>query len=175
MTVAVPPELPATLASPYKAPTLAGCDVIPLKANESFSIGSYLDATANPHSVYWYKVLGIDWDGNEATGGVPASTFTFSTQGPATPTITAVTETSSPCGLRVTWGPAFDTTKQKGFALFRGASAAGPFQQVGSVVPANQFIDREVVRGVTYYYKVALLDLGGGLSAPSAAKSGKVN
>jgi hypothetical protein len=175
MTVAIPPAVPQLLNTPYQAPGLAVCDQIRMKANQAHSIGSFLDHRAAAHKVYWYKVLGIDWDGNEATGGVPASTFTFSSGGPGTPAIGTVAAQNQPSGLALAWTPAFDNTKHRGFALFRSTSAAGPFRQVGTLLTSSQHVDREVIRGVTYYYKVALLGLDGTVSIPSVVKSGTVN
>jgi hypothetical protein len=175
MTVEEPPAQPVVLTQPYQAPLAVGCDKVPLHIHDGMSIGSFLDTSATPKKVYWYVVRGIDWDGNEAVGGVPVSTFTYTTQVPQSPSIVTISQSTAPIGLRVQWGPAYDPAKHRGFAVFRSETANGAYRQVGSLLSASEFVDSEVVKGVSYWYRIARLDLDGGVSYLSGLQSGKVN
>lgn len=175
MTVEEPPAQPVALNAPYQGPSNVGCDLIPLQLHEGMSIGSFLDTAASPKKVYWYVVRGIDQNGNEAADGVPVSTFTYTTQVPQSPNIVTISQSSAPCGLLVQWAPAFDSAKHRGFAVFRSETANGAYRQVGSLLSASQYVDSEVVKGVSYWYKVARLDLDGGVSYLSGVQSGKIN
>jgi hypothetical protein len=176
MTVEKPPAPPQFLLAPYQAPSAVGCNVIPLATHKGMSAGSILDGTAVPNQTYWYKVVGIDWSGNETRlqDAVPVSTFTFTARDPAVPVISAVTASGQPCGLRVQWSPAFNASQHAGFAIFRRESAGGLYLQVGELVGASEYLDRDVVKGVTYSYRVAQVGLDG-RSALSLDKSGTVN
>jgi fibronectin type 3 domain-containing protein len=174
MTVEVPPK---PLLSPYVAPPAVGCDVIPAHVNEDMSKGSFLDTGADPKKIYWYKVVGIDFDGNEGplAKAVGVSTFTFSTAQPTTPSISAISPQPNPCALMISWNPVFDNAKHKGFAVFKSRSATGPYFQAVNLLKENSFADVKVVKGVEYWYRIALLDMKGVISQLSAPQSGKVN
>jgi chitodextrinase len=175
MTVEPPPTPPHILTSPYQPPPLVKCDTIPLVTIDTMSMGSFTDETAVAKTIYWYKVLGVDQNGNESpvAKGAPMSTFTYTSAPPAAPLITAVTaSTSAPFELVVSWTPAFDTATTQGFAVFRSDSQAGLYRQVGTVLKASEFHDNVVVKNATYWYKVVRLDLSGQVSQPSAAVSG---
>jgi fibronectin type 3 domain-containing protein len=175
MTVEPPPALPHILTAPYQPPPLVKCDTIPLVAIDSMSMGAFTDPTAVAKRIYWYKVLGVDQSGNESpvANAVPMSTFTYKAAPPAAPVITSVTATSSaPFELVVTWTPAYDPATTRGFAVFRSDSQTSLYRQVGTIVKASEFHDPMVVKNVTYWYKVARLDLAGQVSQPSAAVSG---
>lgn len=177
MTVEKPPNPPLPLAQPYQAPATTGCQTIPLTTHEGMSAGFLNDVSAAPKQIYWYKVVGIDQNGNEASleKAVPVSTFTYSTAAPATPVITSVTQGAAPCALDVSWTPGFDPSKHIGFALFR--SDGGPlYLQIGSLITGGSaYSDRAVVKGKTYTYKVVQVNLDGTMSALSAGKSGTPN
>lgn len=175
MTVAIPPGGPQVLTSPYTPPAVVGCDKIPMVASNTLNIGSFVDYTALPRTIYWYKVVGIDWSGNEAplAKAVPMSTFTYSTTLPQAPVIVSiVSTTSAPFGLVVSWSPPFNSSKMKGFAVFRSDQQNGLFRQVGTLVQANQYVDTLVVHGATYWYKLVEMDTSGQVSVPSASSSG---
>jgi fibronectin type 3 domain-containing protein len=175
MTVEPPPNPPHILTSPYQAPPVVNCDTIPLISITSMSMGAFLDKTAIAKKIYWYKVLGVDQNGNESpvAKAVPMSTFTYAAVPPAAPVITSITaSTSAPFEVVVSWSPAFDPATSQGFAVFRSDSQAGLYRQVGTVLKTSQFHDNVVVKGVTYWYKVARVDLSGQVSQPSAAASG---
>jgi hypothetical protein len=175
MTVEPPPTPPHILTSPYQPPPLVNCDTIPLITIDSMSMGAFTDETAVPKKIYWYKVLGVDQNGNESPikSAAPMSTFTYASKPPASPVIASVTATTSaPFELVVTWTPAFDAATTQGFAVFRSDSQAGLYRQLGTIVKASEFHDNEVVRNATYWYKVVRLDIAGQVSQPSTAVSG---
>jgi hypothetical protein len=177
MTVEVPPAVPQTLTAPYTAPTLVGCDKIPIVAIDAMSMGFFLDAAADPKKIYWYKVVGIDQSGNEApiAKAVPVSTFTFTTRLPSTPAITSVTgTTTAPFALVIRWTPVFDPARHRGFALFRSDRFDGLYRQMGTLVTDSQYQDNQVVRGVSYWYKVVVMDSTGQVSIPSPPVSGSL-
>jgi fibronectin type 3 domain-containing protein len=152
------------------------CRDIPAETNPKAVTGSYLDKNVEPHQVFWYRVAGVDWLGNESSAGdiskIPAiSTFTFSKNLPITPTISSVKLllSSAGCGLTVYWNPAFDASKLKGFLVFRSAAAAGPFRQVSPPVKGNNFTDKSAIPGKTYWYRVQAMDTAGKLSQASPA------
>ena len=175
MTVEPPPTPPHILTSPYQPPPLVKCDTIPLITIDSMSMGSFTDETAVAKTIYWYKVLGVDQNGNESpvAKAVPMSTFTYTSAPPSAPLITAVTaSTSTPFELVVSWTPAFNAATTQGFAVFRSDSQAGLYRQVGTVLKASEFHDNVVVKNVTYWYKIVRLDISGQVSQPSTAVSG---
>ncbi|HEY3204793.1 MAG TPA: hypothetical protein VGL03_14175 [Thermoanaerobaculia bacterium] len=177
MTVELPPAVPQILTAPYAPPAVVGCGKIPIVTIDSMSMGFFLDTTADPKTIYWYKVVGIDQSGNEASLGkaVPMSTFTFTTGLPSTPTITSVTGTSAaPFGLVIRWIPTFDPARQRGFAVFRSDRFDGLYRQIGTLVTGSDYQDNQVVRGVAYWYKVVLMDATGQVSMPSPPVSGSL-
>lgn len=173
MTVELPPTMPVVLTSPYTAPGLATCDKISVMATPWMSQGFFEDKNISPKLTYWYKVVGIDYDGNETPLGRAAaiSTFSFTRIAPDAPVIT-VTKQADPCAAVIKWSPTFDASKHTGFIVYRSSSSAGPFIPiVVSPVKDNVFVDTNVVKGQTYWYATALLMLNGRLSALSVAKS----
>ena len=113
-------------ATPW-AGLVPSCDDVPAVPDPLAARGSYLDDTAEPHRVYWYRVSALDWLGNESDGShiadIPASsTFTYTTDLPVTPSVLPpVPAASDGCGLEVNWGPPFDPATLQGFVVFRAA------------------------------------------------------
>jgi fibronectin type 3 domain-containing protein len=174
MTVELPPALPVVLASPYVAPGIATCDKISVQATPWMSQGFFEDKSIKPKLTYWYKVVGIDYDGNETPlDRAPAiSTFSFTRKIPDAPVITDISTQADPCAVTLKWSPAFDAARHAGFIVYRSTSAAGPFiPVVVSPVMGNSFTDTNVIKGQTYWYTTAVLMLNGRLSAMSAVKS----
>jgi hypothetical protein len=173
--VTVPrPQEPARILSEPLEPVI-GCERIALEALDSLSLGSFVDRDVDPKEVYWYKVVGVDHECNVTSleRAVAVSTFTFTTQGPEVPTLTSVTPEHEACGLLVKWSPAFDINQHSGFAVFRSTSAAGQYNQIGSmVIGASQYVDVKVERSIPYWYRVMRLDVDGGVSELSAPESG---
>jgi hypothetical protein len=177
VTVPVPPSPPQVLTSPYQAPPTIGCDKIPMVSNTQMSLGAFVDRTALPKTIYWYKVVGIDWSGNEAplSKAVAMSTFTYTSVAPPAPAITSIAATASgPVGLIISWSPVFDPSTMKGFVVFRSSRQNGVFRQIGTLLQANQYVDTLVVRGAAYWYKVVEMDVRGQVSAAPTATSGSL-
>lgn len=177
MTVEPPPNPPVMLSQPYKPPPVVGCDKIPVVAISSMSMGFLIDKLIEAKRVYWYKVVGIDQSGNEAPvdKAVPVSTFSFTTSLPPSPTIISITgTTAAPFGLVVRWNPAFDATQHQGFAIFRSNSSTGIYRQIGTLFQGSEYQDNNVVRGLSYWYKVVQMDRSGQVSQPSMAASGSL-
>ena len=148
------------------------CTDVPAVPDPLAARGSYLDGTADPHHVYWYRVSALDWLGNESDGSqledIPSSsTFTFTSDLPATPGVLSPTTPSAVgCGLDVAWGPTYDPASVQGFVVFR-AAAGDPYRQVSGIVVGNVFSDSTARRGVDYLYCVQAIDHVGLLSQPS--------
>lgn len=174
-TVPIPPASPQVLTQPYN-PQPSACQEIPLTIFEDMSVGSLLDTKADPKKVYYYKVVGVDQAGNEAklAGAIGVSTFTYSTAHSPAPVV-VVNEQIDPCALVVTWSASVPLGELEGFAVFRSNAPVGPFLQVGdTLIQVQQYIDRRVVRGNTYYYRVALVRKDGKVTLSSYAE-GTVN
>jgi len=166
--------MPVVLTSPYTPPGIATCDKISVQATPWMSQGYFEDKHIEPKLTYWYKVVGIDYDGNETPLDKAAaiSTFSFTRKPPDAPVIDGLDVQAEPCAVVVKWSPVFNSSKQVGFIVYRATSAAGPFiPVVVSPVMGNSFTDTNVIKGQTYWYTTAVLMLNGRLSAMSAAKS----
>jgi hypothetical protein len=136
--------------------------------------GSYLDTTAVPQEIYWYRVSAVDWLGNESEGAdllrLPSSsTFTFTHELPVEPVVLAPSAPpAAGCGLEVHWDPPYDPAALEGFVVFRSAGGE-PYRQVSGIVADNAFTDPTARRGVRYLYRVQSIDRKGRLSRPSPA------
>lgn len=174
MTVELPPTMPMVLAAPYTPPGIATCDKISVQSTPWMSEGFFEDKSIKPKLTYWYKVVGIDYDGNETKLDLAAaiSTFSFTRRVPDAPVIDAINKQGEPCSVMLKWSPVFDPLKHVGFIVYRSASAAGPFiPVVTSPVKGNDYTDTNVIKGKTYWYKVAALMSNGRLSALSAVQT----
>ncbi len=160
-----------TSATPWKG-LVPSCGDVPAVLDPLAARGSYLDPTAAPHHIYWYRVSALDWLGNESDGSavddIPASsTFTYTSDLPPAPALVPHTApVGVGCGLDVAWGPAFDPSSTQGFVVFR-AAAGGAYRQVSGIVAGNSFTDPTARRGVDYLYCVQSIDHVGLLSQPS--------
>jgi hypothetical protein len=159
-------------ATPWKG-VVPSCADVPAALDPLSARGTYLDGTAVPHRVYWYRVSALDWLGNESEGSrlddIPSSsTFTYTSDLPPTPAVAspAVAPAPAGCGLEVTWGPAFDPLALRGFVVFR-APPGGAYRQVSGVLETNSFTDATARRGVDYLYSVQAIDTTGSVSEPS--------
>ena len=160
--------------SPYTPPGLATCDKISVQATPWMSQGFFEDKNIHPKLTYWYKVVGIDYDGNETPldRAAAISTFSFTRKAPDAPVITDIIAQADPCAVVLKWSPSFDATEQIGFIVYRSSSSSGPFLPVVvSPVADNTYMDTNVVKGQTYWYSVAVLMKNGRLSALSTVKS----
>lgn len=172
-TVVPPPGTGIILTEPYKPPPVVGCDSIPLVSRDWMSAGKVVD-TVEPRDIYWYRVVGVDQQGNETPpdSAVGVSTFTFKSNREIPPDITGITPVDGPCALSIQWTPSYNADSAIGFAVFRCKNAGGDYYQVGSVVKDNVFVDNTVARNVTYWYRVAMLKKDGSLSQLSTPKHG---
>ena len=149
------------------------CGDIPAEPNPLTAQGQYLDTTAIPHQIYWYRVSALDWLGNESEGSdleaLPSSsTFTYTSDLPVTPVVQPLAvQPAEGCGLEIGWSPLFNPAEVDGFIVFRSTSG-GSYRQVSPVVAGNAFTDPSARRGVNYWYCVQSIDLEGRLSQPSA-------
>ena len=157
--------------TPWKG-LLPSCADVSAVPDPLASRGSYLDATAEPHHVYWYRVSALDLLGNESDGSaiedIPSSsTFTYTSDLPVTPAVQPPTASVGVgCGLDVAWGPTFDPVTLAGFVVFRAAMGYA-YRQVSGILAANSFTDATARRGVDYLYCVQSIDQIGLLSQPS--------
>ena len=170
-TVVPPPGTGVVLTAPYTPPPVVGCDSIPLVSRDWMSAGTIADPV-EPRDIWWYKVVGIDQQGNETPpdSAVGVSTFTFKTRREPGPEIVSITPEEGPCSFRIEWTPPFDGDSAIGFAVFRCKSAGGDYYQVGSVVPGNSYVDKTVARNTTYWYRITMLKQDGSLTALSPPK-----
>ncbi|MCE7934744.1 MAG: hypothetical protein DYG96_09145 [Chlorobi bacterium CHB2] len=172
-TVVPPPLVGAILTSPYTPPAIPVCDSIPLSSQSYMSAGTFMDYKASPKETYWYRVLGIDKNGNESVrdSALAVSTFTFKSNREDAPSISSITPMEGPCALRVQWSPAYDPTRMRGFVVFRSNAEDGSYFQLENVVKDGEFQDRSVARNRTYWYRVAILKPDGAISQLSAPRS----
>ncbi|OQA12468.1 MAG: Amylopullulanase precursor [Bacteroidetes bacterium ADurb.Bin397] len=174
MTVELPPAMPVLLSKPYEAPSVAKCDRISVQATPWMSQGYFTDKSIEPKKTYWYRVVSIDYDGNETKleKSAAISTFSFSSRIPDAPVLNNPIADASSCGVTLSWLPAYDAAKHRGFVVYRSNSASGNFVPIVSApLTYNNFTDTNVVKGQTYHYRVAVLLLNGKLSAASTVKS----
>lgn len=148
------------------------CKDVPAVLNPLTCRGTYVDGTVEPHRVYWYRVSALDWLGNESSGSelqkIPSSsTFTYTSDLPAIPSIfTPSLKSSSGCGLQVAWTPAFNPDRMQGFVVFR-ATLGGDYRQVSGILKDSTFVDPAARRNLDYLYRVQSLDITGLLSEAS--------
>ncbi|TDX01987.1 fibronectin type III domain-containing protein [Dinghuibacter silviterrae] len=174
MTVEIPPKTPVVLTAPYHAPSVLPCDSIPVQAMPWMSQGAFVDRTVQPKLTYWYRVVGIDYAGNQTplSQAAPISTFTFSTKAIPAPVLDTAMVNATPCSVQLTWTPAFNAAADKGFIVYRSTTAGGTFNPIVTApVKGATYTDTQVTHGQTYYYKVALLLKTGQLSALSNVKT----
>lgn len=151
------------------------CNDIPAEADPTTVQESYTDKNLEPNQIFWYRVSALDWLGNESEGDditkIPAiSTFTYSKDLPATPTVLPPSgSTEDGCGLIVCWEPTYNPAEIGGFIVFRSTSETGTYRQVSPIVKGNEFTDKSAIKGVSYWYRIQAIDKSGKLSEPSAA------
>ena len=173
MTVVPPPNVGVALDSPYTPPPAVGCDLIPLVSKEYMSAGTFVDKNVVPKQIYWYKVLGVDENGNQTSVDSAAgiSTFTFKTEREAPPEITSIVPTEDTCALKISWSVAFNPDSMMGFVVFRSRLNLGPYYQINNIVKANSFSDNSVARNTEYWYRIAILKKDGSLTKLSGPKN----
>jgi len=176
-TVGIPPAPPQAMTQPYHPAGPVGCDTIPITVIDAMSMGTFVDQAVVAHQIYWYKVVGVNQDGLETPTdkAIARSTFSYTTELPATPAITSIAGTSTtPLGLDISWSPPFDANSIKGFVLFRCDTQDGLYRQIGTLLQTNQYTDTLVVKGQTYWYKLVQMDNLGHLSRAPNFVSGQL-
>ena len=174
VTIELPPTAPKILLSPYKAPAIATCDKISVQATPWMSQGFFEDKTVVAKRTYWYKVVGIDYDGNQTPLDKAAaiSTFSFTKKIPDAPVIEEIVKRTDPCTVTVRWSPLFLPGDNLGFMVYKSTTEKGLYTPILTTpVTSNSYTDPNIVVGQTYWYKVAVLMANGRLSLLSNAQS----
>jgi hypothetical protein len=163
ITVEEPPTPPVDLSEPFAPASPCSCDIIPLVAHEGMNAGFFYDKKVDPKTVYYYKVLSVDQNGNESSinEAIPYSSFTFKFSGPSQPQITSIENLSDDCGLDIRWIPQFQAAIHLGYIVFRSSSETGIFRQISPLLNTSQYTDKTVNKGINYWYKIQSLDLEG--------------
>ncbi len=136
------------------------------------TVYSFLDTSVVAKVEYTYRVRGADLDGNIGEPSTEVSTYTYDFKHPARPRITSVTSTGT--GIRLQWEPLFSPSEHEGFVVFRSKSSNGPYHQISGLIKGSAFIDKNVIHGQTFWYKVQLIDKSGNRSMPSPARYGQL-
>ena len=121
------------------------------------SASSYTDTTdLRAFTTYYYRILAYDDLGNESPISSAVSVTT--------------TGISVPTGLRVagifddrveiSWNANPETDLQE-YRVYRSESLGGTFVRLDPSAGESQYVDRTVVRGKTYYYKVTAVNANG--------------
>ncbi len=170
-----PPAPHASLSAPYAPAAPSGCGEIPLVPHDGMTAGSFIDKSADPRTVYWYRVAAVDKDGNESPleRSVPYSTFTFKKDGPPAPAIAAVRKTAASCGLDISWTPPYDASAHLGFVVFRSPTEEGVYRQISPIVAGSSYVDAAIAAGAAYWYKVQAFDADGRPSEISPPMMGR--
>ena len=174
MTVELPPKTPQVLTAPYVPPHVLPCDSIPVQAMPWMSVGLFVDTHVAPKLTYWYKVVGIDYEGNQTplSKAASVSTFTFALAPSAPPRLDTLEVVGQPCTVQISWSPAVDTAKQVGVIVYRSMTAAGPFNPIVTApVKGSTFVDTHVMQGQTYYYEIAAMAKTGQITLLTPYKS----
>ena len=177
MTVERPPLVPMPMSKPYTPPGTAPCEFIPVQADEYMSKGYFIDTKVQPKISYWYRVVGIDYDGNEGLLGkaAPISTFTFARRLAPAPVVESIVSVKDTCGLLISWSPSYNAGEEDGFIIYKSAQPSGKYTPLGSPIKGNTFLDKEVVKGTQYWYQLSSLSKNGRVSLLSSPQSGISN
>lgn len=173
MTVVPPPGVGVPLDSPYVPPPAVDCDLIPLVSKDYMSAGTFIDKDVVPKQIYWYKVLGVDQNGNQTSVDSAAgiSTFTFKSERDNPPEILSIVATEDTCALLISWSMTFNPETMMGFVVFRSRINTGPYYQIDNIVRGNSFSDNSVARNTQYWYRIALLKKDGSMTKLSDPKN----
>ena len=137
------------------------------------SIFSFLDTTVQPKITYYYRVRAADYLGNIGDPSVPVETYTFDFALPPKPFNVKVNPAEG-CILEITWEPGF-TDDYLGFVVFRSENPTRGFIQISPLLKVNKYMDRTVVKGKEYWYRVQCIGKNGNHSRPSASVKGVIS
>jgi len=137
------------------------------------SIFSFLDTTVQPKTTYYYRVKAADYLGNIGEPSVPVETYTFDFALPPKPFNVKVNPAEG-CKLEITWEPGF-TGDYLGFVVFRSENPTRGFIQISPLLKVNKYMDRTVVKGKEYWYRVQCIGKNGNHSRPSASVKGVIS
>ncbi len=159
---------PWTIVSPalkLPDPTRLTCESIPPVSKWQDTTWRFIDTSgAKPETVYWYRVRGVDYLGNEGAASVAIATFTYTRGLPPVPTALKVDAVG---GLaQLSWEPKFDSA-WLGFVVFRSHRSTQGYIQVSPLLRTNTFNDHGVVSKETYYYRIQCYARDGNRSEPS--------
>ena len=175
--VKIPPTPNQPLTTVYDPPQQIGCDIIPLVSNEYMSAGTFIDRNVEQKKIYWYKVLGVDKNGNESNSidsAAAVSTFTFATKRDAAPKITSIDIVGNPCSFKLNMTPTYDPNTMLGYVIFRSDNPfnnVGPYYQIDNIVKGGSYTDNSITKNKGYWYKVAILNKDGSLTQLSEPKT----
>ncbi len=173
MTVVPPPSVGTSLDSPFTPQPVVDCGVIPLISKEYMSAGTFVDKKVKPKQIYWYKILGVDQNGNQTSvdSAVGISTFTFKTEREKAPEITSITAIDEPCALDISWNETFNPETMMGFVVFRARKIQGPYYQINNIIKTNSYSDNSIARNTEYWYRIAILKKDGSMTNLSEPKN----
>jgi fibronectin type 3 domain-containing protein len=117
----------------------------------------YLDGSAEPGVTYWYKVTAVNVLG-EGPLSAPVNGTAWDTPAQAT----GLTATPSGAGVTLTWtAPADGGTPITHYNVYRATSETGSYSLLGTNTTAIGYLDETAEAGVTYWYKVAAVNVLG--------------
>jgi RHS repeat-associated protein len=133
---------------------------------------SYTDTTVTSGTTYTYKMVAVDYAGNQ--GAVSAERVV--TAGDSTPPPAPTNLSATPGNARVTlnWQGPSGVPDLAGYFVYRRLGSGSYGSPLNSVaVTVTNYIDLSVTNGTTYYYKVKTVDTAGLLSGWSSEVNAK--
>ncbi len=126
---------------------------------------TWVDDKASYPQTYLYTVEAVNVrdklpsDRSEPISGTPQKG-----KGEAAPTPVSARWTNA--GVQLSW-PEYNHPDLVGYLVFRATSSAGDYEQCSPLLDSPTFIDTATAGGMTYWYKVVIIDEAGLLSAAS--------
>lgn len=133
----------------------------------SASAVTYVDATAESGKFYYYKVRPISKYAGKTIYGIDSSVAAgILLTAPTDVTVTSVSENQ----LDISWTA---VTGASGYVVYRSTEVNGTYTELGTrTASETTFSDKTVTQGVTYYYKIKVVDAYNNGSIISSAASG---
>lgn len=122
------------------------------------SVGTTLtDVSVTSGTTYFYVVAALN------AGGASAGSFEVSAKlpdvAPLPPTPVGLAAAAGVNQVTLTWAEVVGATS---YRLSRSNNSGGPYQLIGSpAAPANRFVDEGLSQGLSYFYVIAAVGLGG--------------